>query len=488
MRMKALLTLTGILLAGMIQAANPTLKFKVKGMENDTTVILAYYFGNKLYISEKGKADATGSVTFGPEKKYEPGIYALVMRGGTKSFEFVVNNENIHMETDTTDLAGKMIVKTSVENKAFYDYIHFLNAKKAESDPYREKLKTVDAKSKEAEELRAKLSDIDKQVKQKQADIYNKTPKLLIGKVIWLSIDPEIPESPKDANGKVIDTLFTYKYAKAHYWDHFDFNDDRLVRTPFFQNKLESYFKNMILQSPDTLIKEADILMSRLKDSTDTHKFVLNWLTYYVESSKVMCMDAAFVHMVYKYYKTGKAHWLDAEKLAKIVDRAEKLGPITCGSTVFPLSMLDTTGKKWRRLFEIQADFTVLIFWDPECGHCKKEMPKFVEMYKKMKSQGVEIYAVSSDFNDKWKSVIREYKMDFINVAIPQEYYSNGGAKGHEAVRAGLTNYESLNYRDKFDIFSTPKVFLLDRNKRILAKQIEAEQCEKLIEHFRSVK
>ena len=485
--MRALLMIAGMFLPGLIFAGKPVLKFKVNGIKNDT-VTLANYYGNKLYITEKGRVDASGIVVFSPEKPYQPGIYALVMPGGGNYFEFVVNNENIHMETDTADLSGKMVVKSSPENKLFYEYIHFLGAKKREADPLREKLKNADPKSPEADELRKKLTAIDKEVKQKQRDIYAQNPKMLIAKVIYMSIEPEIPEAPKDENGKILDSLFAYKYAKAHYWDHFDFKDDRLVRTPFFQNRLENYFKNMMMQHPDTLIKEGDILLSQLNDSSETFKFVLNWLTYYVESSKVMCMDAAFVHMVFKYFKTGKAYWLDSARVAKIVDRGEKLAPITCGTAVYPLSMLDTAGKNWYRLYDIEAEYTVLIFWDPECGHCKKELPKFAEMYKRLKDQGIEIYAVSSDHNDKWKTFIRENDLTFINVAIPADYYSNKGAKGIEAVRAGHTNFESLNYRDKFDIYSTPKVFLLDSNKRIVAKQIEAEQCEELINHLQKAK
>ena len=464
-------------------AQSQVLKFKINGVK-DTTVHLAYYFGNKLYYADTSKADKTGNVVFGAnkKKKYDAGMYAVVIPGN-KYFEFIVTNENVTMETDTVDFGGKMVVKQSVENKLFYDYIQFLNVKKKEADGLRDKLKAMtDQKSPEAEKIKTQLIDIDKAVKEKQNSLFVDNKNTLVGRIIHMSIEPTIPENPDKK-----DSTFAYRYAKAHYWDHMDFTDQRLVRCSFFHNRLDAYFKNMIMQQPDTMMKEADLLIAKLKDSTDMFKYVVHHLTYYFESSKVMCMDGAFVHMVNKYYKTGRAFWLEKDKLAKVIERANELAPILCGVDVHPLSLLDSTGKKWHKLYDIKAEYTLLIFWDPECGHCKKEMPKYVELYNRLKGPGFEIYSVSSDHNDKWKKFIKDNGMNFINVAVPVEVYSNQKL-ALEYIQNGFTDLGSLNYRTTFDIYSTPKVFLLDKNKKIIAKQIEADQVEKLIEMFKKMK
>ena len=44
-----------------------------------------------------------------------------------------------------------------------------------------------------------------------------------------------------------------------------------------------------------------------------------------------------------------------------------------------------------------------------------------------------------------------------------------------------ITDLESLNFRTTFDVFSTPKLFLLDENKKILAKQIGALQLAEML-------
>ncbi|MBX7095493.1 MAG: DUF5106 domain-containing protein [Flavobacteriales bacterium] len=478
--MKKMLLLAGIVLGFSIagNAQNPTLKFKVKGVK-DTDVHLAYYFGNKLFYSDTARADKDGNFVFGTKKTYEPGVYAVVLPG-TKFFEIVLNNENVVMSTDTTDMYGHMVVTKSKENQLFYDYIHFINERRKESEPLREKMKTADPKSKEYEDLKNQLNALDKKVKEKQATLFNDNPTSLTAKVIRMSVDVEIPEAPKNADGSPKDSLFAYKFAKAHYWDHVDFKDPSLVRCTFFHNKLENYFKNMVVQDPDSMIAESDRLIGQMLDNKDMFKYTVHYLTYTFESSKIMCMDAAFVHLAYKYYKTGKAFWLEEDKVKKIVERAEELSPILCGVVAHPLSLPDSN-MVWRRLPDVKADFTLLIFWDPECGHCKKEMPKFAELYKRLKGQGLEIYSVSSDHNEKWKKFIRDNDMQFINVAVPEKVYSDQDM-AREWITTGKTDLKSLNYRTTFDIYSTPKVFLLDKDKRIIAKQIEAEQAEKLFE------
>ena len=46
---------------------------------------------------------------------------------------------------------------------------------------------------------------------------------------------------------------------------------------------------------------------------------------------------------------------------------------------------------------------------------------------------------------------------------------------------SGITTLQSLNFRTTFDVYATPKMFLLDRDKRIIAKQVGAEQIGEIL-------
>jgi thiol-disulfide isomerase/thioredoxin len=459
-----------------------TLKFKVNGAK-DTTVFLANYYGNKLYYSDTAKTDAKGAFQFSTKKKFDSGLYAVVVSG--KYFELVLNNENVYMESDKADMVNKVKVIDSKENNVFYEYIKFINDKKKIADDAREKLKGMKGDEPEAKKLKETLSGLDKEVRTYQQEIVKTSPDMLISKILNLSLDPEIPEAPKKENGSPVDSLFAYKYLKAHYFDNLDFSDDRLVRCPFFHNRMEHYFKNMIAQVPDTMIAESNRMIPKFEASKEQFKYVTHHLMYTTSQSKIMCMDAAFVNIINKYYKTGKAYWMTDEKLKDLVERSDAMEPILCGKQSHNLSLLDTTGKSWKRLSDLKTDYTILIFWDPECGHCKKEIPKFVEVFDKYKEKSVSVYSVSSDHNAKWKKFIKDNKMEnFVNVGVPADVYQKDQKPAHEYVRQGFTDYVSLNYRNHFDIYSTPKIFLLDKNKKIIAKQIEAEQMDKILDYL----
>jgi thiol-disulfide isomerase/thioredoxin len=137
-----------------------------------------------------------------------------------------------------------------------------------------------------------------------------------------------------------------------------------------------------------------------------------------------------------------------------------------------------------------------LYFWDPECGHCKKTTPKLETLYqKKFKDRNVEIFAVGKaigeDF-DKWKNFIRKNDLNFINVGVTDQLYRDAQdtTKGQPKLMNVLrkTSLESLNYQNTYDIFSTPKVFVLDKDKRIIAKSISISQLEDMIDRLQGKK
>ena len=126
--MKKLL-LINLLFSTMMSFGQQKLEFKIDGLQ-DTTVFLARYFGEKLYYADTSYAK-NEHVVFN-SKSLVGGVYAVVCPG-SKYFEFIVTEEDVLMETDLNDFAGKMNVKKSENNKVFYNYINYLGTKKKEA-------------------------------------------------------------------------------------------------------------------------------------------------------------------------------------------------------------------------------------------------------------------------------------------------------------------------------------------------------------------
>jgi peroxiredoxin len=457
-----------ILFSSAAFAGNPdgfNIKITAKGLKPDDMCQLARYYGDKQYIVDSVKVNEKGEAVFKGEEKWPQGIYIFVPPGKGRYFDFVMDEgQNFSIETDTSDFIKSMKVKGSEENKFFYDYQNFMSGKSKQIEPLQNAYKRVKDKNKDSAAIvQEKMTAIDKEVKEFKASFIKNNPATFVAKLFKAMEEPEIPEAPILSNGRK-DSTFAYRYYKSHFFDNFDLTDDRLLRSPIFHNKIKQYMDKLTPQIPDSINVSADYLVERSRINQEVFKYLVYWLTYTYESSKIMGMDAVFVHMVEKYYVTKQAFWVDSTQQYKITKRAFELKPLLIGKKAPAVNMPDSTGK-YISLYDVKSKYTVLIFWDHDCGHCKKEVPKLYDVYsKKLKAKGVQVYAVETENKPKeWKKFLRDNNLKWINVQEPDDY--------KRAVTKKI-----------YDIYSTPVFYLLDENKIIKAKRIESDQLENLID------
>jgi peroxiredoxin len=456
-----LLTATCVLLFSVTTsslAEGYQIKVKITPVVKDSMYYLANYFGEKQYIQDSTKADASGLLIFKGKEKLPGGIYLFVLPS-KRYFELIVDKEqNFSVETDTVDMVKSMQIKGSNDNVLFYDYLRFVSGKQKDAEELQAGFRTAKNKA-DSTALQNKMTDIGKSVTDYKTKFIAAQPEMLLSKVFKTSQEPEVPEAPLLESG-VKDSTFAYRYFKSHYFDNVDFADARLLRTPLFHTKLDTYIKKLVLQMPDSINKEADMLVQKSKANPEMFKYVVWYITNTYETSNIMGMDAVFVHMVKNYYTKEQATWVDSTTLYKIQERAKVLEPILIGKKVKNQVMEDTSGT-YQTLYNVKAAYTVLLFWDPDCGHCQKVVPEVKKLYDMVKSHGVEVFAICTETEiDKWKKFIREKNLTWINVADPK--FQN-------------------NFRYEFDITSTPQLFLLDNTKSILAKKIDVEVLADLL-------
>ncbi|MBI1838601.1 MAG: redoxin domain-containing protein [Flavobacteriia bacterium] len=474
--MRKILLLAIILISSI--SFSQKLKFKIIG-QKDTTVHLVRYYGKNLYYADTALIKG-GDVVFDGSKQ-KPGILAVLMPG-QKYFEFIYNNEDVTIETSTTDFIQTMKVKKSEENKVFVTYMQYLAVKRKESSTTTEK---------------EKLKAISDEVVQYQKDLIANNPARLVSKIVKMSMDIVIPPAPKDKNGVIIDSLFQYHFYRTHYFDNVDLKDERLVNTPIFQNKVEGYFsKNMMVQHWDTIIKYGYDFLDRLDQKTKTFEFCLTWITSNYEKSNIMGMDKVFVKMAERYYcsqnSEGKspAFWMPEEKLKELCERANAQKYTILGIVPPNICLKDSSDTKWQDYYSLKSEYTILYFWDPECGHCKKTTPKLQRLYaEKFKARNIEVFAVSKaidkDF-ELWKKFIKDNHLTFINVALTDALYKAAMTDARPFLQ--FTTLEALNFSKTFDIYSTPRVFVLDKDKKIIAKQLSISQLEDFLDKLQNIK
>jgi thiol-disulfide isomerase/thioredoxin len=484
------LLFTVILLCSSFAATAQKLKFKVTG-QKDTTVHLVKYYGKGLYYADTAKM-VKGVVTF-DGKKQKPGIMALLLPG-QKYFEFVYNKEEIDISTDMSDFVANMKVNKSEENKIFQGFVKYIGEKKTTASNKSKELEKLAKTDANYSILKKEIEEISKEVLGYQNNIIATHPNMLSAKIIKMSMDVPLAESPKDANGKITDSTFVYRHFRDHYWDNVDLKNDFLVNTPIFHNKLDNYFsKNVLLQHPDTIVKYAFKLIDPMDPKSETFKYCVSHVTSTFEKSQIMGMDKVFVKMGLKYYAAknseGKpvCHWMAEDKLEALVKKAKTNERLVQGEIPPNIRLRDTTDITWRDYYSLKSDYTILYFWEASCGHCKKTTPKLETLYsKKFKERNIEIFAVSKAAGDDfelWKKFIKDNKLTFINVAMTKSLYEQA-TKDASVYVPKFTTIESLNYHTTFDIMTTPRVFVLDKDKKIIAKSLSIGQLEEFLDRL----
>jgi peroxiredoxin len=131
-----------------------------------------------------------------------------------------------------------------------------------------------------------------------------------------------------------------------------------------------------------------------------------------------------------------------------------------------PDLIMKDTNDQVKSMYAIKSKYTIIFFFDPDCGHCKKETPKLVDFYNKDKAKfDLEVFAVSADSSmTKLKDYIKEMKMPWISVNF---YYS---AVGH--------------YQQLYDAQTTPTLYVLDDKKKIIGKKIPVENLENFLINY----
>lgn len=438
------------------------IKLTIKGLK-DQNIQLAYYFGDKQYIKDSARVDGNGKLVFKGEEVLPGGVYIAVLPS-RKYFEMIVDKEQkFSMETDTTDLIASMKVKGSNDNELFYQYLNWISVKGKQLEMLRKDLELAKGDEAKTKTIRDNQIALDKSVKEYKDKFIAANPDLLLTKIFNAGWEPEIPEIPLLQNGRK-DSTFAYLYFKSHYFDKFDMKDDRLLRSPVFANKIKQYVEKLTPQMPDSINLAASKLIGLTDEKSEIFKYLVYWITNTYEKSEIMGMDAVFVHMAENYYLSGKAFWVDESQIQKIRDRVNALKPCLLGVTANNMKLLKPDFHQIA-LHDIKKKYTLIYFWDPSCGHCQKVTPQLSEFYKAHKvDMDLEVLGVyiESDTTE-WFKYIKEKELNWINAA-------------------DLTG--TAQFRKYYDIYSTPVLYVLDRNKKIIAKRIDVEKLEDFLKNY----
>jgi len=433
------------------------IKGKIKGLSN-TDVYLAHYFGsNQQVIKDTAKVDERGEFVFQGTENLDQGLY-LVSFLTNKYFDIVIGNSQFSFESDTSDIIGQMKIQNSPENEAFYSFQRDMTAS----------YMAMQSKVK-PEQIRSEMAVIQKKWIKDHANLF-------VSKLIQASIEPEIPAYSKPLkNAKDSADLFKFQYTyyKKHYFDNIDLNDERFIRTPFLQRKIDKYFEDLVVQEADSIAKDADQILAKIKNEA-IRKYVVYKISSTYENHNIVGTDGAFVHLAEKYY-IGEPKLWDTTTIRKMKERIAIIKPLLIGKRIPEMFLTDPSGKLLTTT-EIQANYTILFLYDPDCSHCKEETPKLLQLDAYFKSKNIVVLAACI-LRDKvlWKNFISEFKI---------EHWKNG-IDIHINAKTGKEEYYT-DFQKTFDAYSTPVVYIVDKSKKIIGKRIPVDKIQDFLTFYES--
>lgn len=478
--------------ATAVSAQEYNIKINLKGAK-DTMVYLVKYTWDQQYIEDTCKNVKDGVIQFKGKRLLDKGVYILVSEGKAVYFDLFVNeSQKFTISADVADIANSL-KSDNKENQEFFSYVKFITGKSRDFGKFQAQTKGMSAKDSLAF-MTAKIAALDVEVKKFEADFMAKTKGSFVNDVLNLKMEKEPKDVPKASNNRP-DSIYSYYYYRNHFFDGVNFKDERIIRTPFFDDRVKRYFDQVVLSNPDTISTEIDKMLAKCNEGNLVYNLLLGHFTYKYEQSKVMGFDKIFVHLADKYIISGRAKEVYTDETVKsIKERVDIMRNLLMDAKVSDLYVIDTAdgakvrkmgfdtastvqsitdlyvknttalSKMFKTLYNVQAKYTVLVFWAVDCGHCKTEIPKLNEELQKMQAEvDFKVFAVQTkdDMYDDWrKFIIKENLKNFIHVYDP-------------------VHINDLKVR--FDIYSTPVIYILDKDKRIKAKRISSEQVPDLL-------
>lgn len=533
-KLGSLLLILGISIISLnLKAQGYEIKIKIANLKSQK-LILGHHFVDQLIPDDTITLNNKGEGAFKGKTSLPGGMYFIFLPSRNYFDIFISDNQNFTIENDTTDFLKNMKITGNKENNVFIEYQAFLAQNREKVNALTEEYKATKDENRK-KEIEKEYNEINKLVGNKAEETIKANPDLFFSQFLKATQEVKIPESITDQNQK-------YYYYRNNYFKYFDYKDKRLLRTPIYESRLDYYLDKVVPQNPDSIIPEVDILIENSRYDKELFRYMLVHLFNKYAKSQLMGMENVYLHIGEKYYIT-EAEWSDKKFIDELKENIRRKKPALIGNLSPEIKMIllpnntdaiddvkqaltemkeqgnaiikDEVKLKeeaklhksrnpqltdsaaysqvligkladklenmlipkfegYISLLDQKAKYLILYFWEPDCSHCKEATPKFSEAYdqKNLKDLGVQVMAVylhrninewekyTKSINEWLEFILKNKMLKWTNVWEPFGY---------------------SQFRDKYDISSSPVLYLLDKDKKIIAKRISWEQAVDLI-------
>lgn len=250
------------------------------------------------------------------------------------------------------------------------------------------------------------------------------------------------------------------KNRKEHYFDVLDVTNPILQASRFLTDKLGNYvftalpLEQLTAEETEKAMQEnLKTVVEKLGGVSDRYQFSVLYSVWTQASSSNFHNLADFIYN--GYLKTTAS----TPENQNIVAEIELQNRLRLGAFAPDITWKD--GLELQSLSELEGyENYLLVFWSSTCGHCLRELPA---LHKRLKENtSIKVVAVGLEYDDViWK--VEATKLEAFEHAI------------------ALGKWDS-EYADLYGIESTPTYFILDKDKRIIAKPENDKEVVEFVE------
>jgi peroxiredoxin len=459
--MRQIIVLFLLFFSAFASAEGYKINLKINSGENQM-IKLAYYYVGNIYLKDSLQLDNSGTGVFQADTLLPQGLYKIYL-DEKNHFDFLLGADQEFSMQKESFISPDIEITGAVETTEFSEYTIFMQNLQSKGAEINNKLKT--AANGDKTRLQAELSDLTRQLHEYWFRIKDEYPNTFLSAFLLANYVPALDITTLSTEVQKNDSLLLlarFNFQKEHFWDYFDYTDERFLYTPFFKPKLETWFTKVLYQNYDSVKTEVFQFLEDVRTSKRIFQFATSWFLNASINSNIMGMDALFVDLARTYYFSGQAFWATDEAMKKIRENVAFAEHNLIGKIAPDLTLENIDGEHVN-LHKIESKITIVLIYEPDCSHCKEFVPHLhKDVYQQFKEKGLKVFAIySMDKKEEWAEFLTKHNLyDWINV----------WDENH------ISQFKIL-----YDARKTPAVYILDENKKIIAKSMTVEQINMLM-------
>lgn len=398
------------------------IKIKIDALKGQHTELWSYY-GNENIFIDSVRFGENGLANYYNKTGLKNGVYRIVLPN-TNSFELIVNEPKVILQTDLVTPYKSMVIKKSEENKIYYAYRKFILAQRTTTNDL---IKQHKEGSLSMTNFSLKMKIENQKVKTYKLNLIKEHQGKLVADLLKAGMNPDI------------DTTLNAPYADylIKYLDQINYKNTALLRSPVLDMRTIEYIDLLVAPYPQEKIKAIDNIILRCNEEIKTY-FIERLIEKY-EGLQTVGYDEIFSHLITNYLNQTT---YSTKRKDALLTKESTINQFLRGED-FKIKGVE----EGELLDSIKAKYTLVIVWDEDLSN--KQLELLYDFSQSYAKYDLKVCAIT-------------LANDFSKLNIGQEKkWTN--IKGDQTLKNELMMNDTL------------MLILLDQNKKILARDISLD-------------